>query len=395
MTKKIRLKPSRDTSLLRRHPWIFSGAINKVEGSPEPGETVAVFSHNGEQLGQGAYSPYSQISVRIWNFVTDEPIDADFFRRRLQCAIESRTAILNCSSRTACRLVNGEADGLPGLIIDRYQDNLVLQSLFTGIEYWKTVIVEQLAMLFPCHGIYERSDTTSRAKEKLESTTGLLHGKAPDDRIKIRENNANYWVDIYTGHKTGFYLDQYDNREITAAYCKDKTVLNCFSYSGGFSIAALLAGATHVSNIDSSKVALELAQQNAELNNINPQQIKNINGNAFEVLRECYHEGQRYDVIVLDPPKFAETKSQLKRAARAYKDINLQGFKLLKPGGILVTFSCSGAIEPNLFQKIVADAALDANRDACIIKRLTQAEDHSVALTTPEGLYLKGLICKT
>lgn len=394
MIKKIRLKAARESSLLRRHPWVFSGAINAIEGAPQPGETISLYSHKGEKLALGAYSPHSQISVRIWSFDIHETIDADFFSRRLQQAIQARSHILHQTDRTACRLVNGEADGLPGLIIDRYQDYLVLQSLFTGIEYWKPVIVEQLASLFPCRGIYERSDTSSRAKEKLNPATGLLYGAPPDDRVKIREHNADYWVDIYHGHKTGFYLDQHDNRTLAASYCANKTVLNCFSYSGSFGIHALLAGATHVYNVDSSKTALDLAQENAILNRIAPARMTNIIGNVFEILREYQQTDQRFDIIILDPPKFAETKSQLNRAARAYKDINLQGFKLLKPGGLLITFSCSGAIEAGLFQKIVADAALDAKREARIIKYLTQAEDHPVALTTPEGSYLKGLICK-
>lgn len=390
----IILKPGREKSLLRKHPWIFSGAIASVSGKPQPGETIEIKTAKDELSGHGAWSPHSQIRVRMWSFEPWEKIDAQFFRIRLERAIEARKCLHIDENTNAYRVVNAESDGLPGIIIDRYGEFLVCQFLTTGADYWKYDVVEQLAQLLPAKGIYERSDVDVRQKEGLEPVTGLLAGEAPPDIIEIRENDCRFDVDIKRGHKTGFYLDQRENRIAVTEFARDAEVLNCFSYSGGFGIFALTSGARKITNIESSAALLELAHRNAELNQLDTNRMDNVTGNVFKVLREYREAGRQFDLIVLDPPKFAESKDQLKKASRGYKDINLLAFRLLKPGGILFTFSCSGLMEGSLFQKIVADAALDSGRNAQMIRRLGQAADHPTALNFPEGSYLKGMVCR-
>lgn len=388
----IRLSKGRDSSLLRRHPWIFSGAIASVAGQPEAGATVTIEDHQGKVLGQAAWSPESQIRARMWSFDPDAVIDAGFIRERLRRAIARRAGLLS-ATRTACRLVYAEADGFPGLIVDRYGDYLSCQFLSTGAEFWRDTIIAALAEFSPCLGIYERSDVTVRKHEGLAQRQGLIHGQQPPDLVQIQEQDRLFMVSIGQGHKTGYYLDQYDNRSLVQRLSAGKRVLNCFSYTGGFGIAALRGGASHITNVDSSGPALELAGENLALNGFNPDQADLVQANVFEYLRELKNSNTRYDLIVLDPPKFAETRHQFKKAARAYKDIALQAAQLLHAGGTLVSFSCSGAIDPALFQKITADALLDAGRDGRITHYLHQAEDHPVALPFPEALYLKGLVC--
>lgn len=389
----IHLKPSRESSLLRRHPWIFSGAIQKEEGNPQLGDTIEVFSAKKQWLGRAAYSPHSQIRARIWTFDENEQVDAGFFQRRLQRAINYRDNLF--SKSTSCRLVYGESDGLPGLIVDRYANFLLVQFLAAGTEKWKKEIVDALNAILPNDGIYERSDAGVREKEGLQLQTGLLSGAEPPQFIEIEENGMQLLADVKTGHKTGFYFDQRDNRALLATYAKDKTILNCFAYTGGFAVSALRAGAQHVTNIDSSADALNLAEKNVTLNKLDASKMENVTGDVFSVLRKYRAESRRFDVIVLDPPKFAESMKHLEKAARAYKDINILGFQLLNPGGVLFTFSCSGLMEDTLFQKIVADAALDAGREADIACRMFQAADHPVSLNFPEAAYLKGLVCRT
>jgi 23S rRNA (cytosine1962-C5)-methyltransferase len=386
------LKPSRQDSLLRKHPWIFSGAIGRLNGEPESGATVKICDADKKPLALAAYSPASQIRCRVWSFNTDIAIDAQFFRGRLQQAIALRQqGGFLANSAGACRLVYSENDGLPGVIVDSYGTLLVCQFLSAGAEYWKDTLVAQLQELFPGFSIFERSDAAVRDKEQLPSRSGLLIGKEPPSTVEIIENGLRYGVDIRGGHKTGFYLDQRDNRRKIRELAKGCEVLNCFSYTGGFAVAALAGGATRAVNIDSSRDALELAQQNAQSNGIDSARLENIEANVFEQLREFKRAQRKFDLIVLDPPKLIDSKAAQMRGARAYKDVNLQAFSLLKPGGLLMTFSCSGLLSPQLFQKIVADAALDAGRQACIVERLTQSADHPVALSFPEGEYLKGL----
>lgn len=390
----IILKPGREKSLLRKHPWVFSGAIASVSGKAQAGETVEVITEKKELLGHGAWSPESQIRVRMWTFEAQEKIDTEFFHLRLERAIDARKRLRLDEYATAYRIVNAESDGLPGIVIDCYGEYLVCQFLSAGAEYWKQIIVEQLVQLLPVKGIYERSDVDVRQKEGLQPASGVLTGEAPPDSIEIKEGDCRFYVDIKHGHKTGFYLDQRENRAAVVEFAQGAEVLNCFSYTGGFGIWALKGGANKVTNIDTSAALLELARRNTELNHLDTTRVENVAADAFQILRQYRDANRQFDLIILDPPKFAESKDQLKRASRGYKDINLLACKLLKPGGILFTFSCSGLMEGNLFQKIVADAALDAGRNAQMIRWLTQAADHPTALNFPEGSYLKGMICR-
>ncbi|KVW61042.1 23S rRNA methyltransferase [Burkholderia ubonensis] len=395
----VTLKLSKDKSLLRRHPWIYANAIDRVDGKPAPGATVIVRAHDGRFLARGAYSPHSQIRVRVWSFDENEPIDHAFFKRRVQRAVAHRNTMV--SGTGAVRLVFGEADGLPGLIVDHYVEDsgaasprgqLVCQFMAAGVEAWKDAIVAALVGATGCPNVYERSDVSIREKEGLEQTTGVLAGDPPPATLITNENGVRYHVDVPNGHKTGFYVDQRDNRALVTQYANGRDVLNCFCYTGGFSLAALKGGAARVVSIDSSGDALALAQQNVVANGFDPARASWLDADAFKTLRRLVDEGERFDLIVLDPPKFAPTRDSVDRAARAYKDINLSGFKLLRPGGLLFTYSCSGAIDMDLFQKIVAGAAADAKVDARILKRLGAGVDHPLLSAFPEGEYLKGLL---
>lgn len=395
MKDSVILKNSREKSLLRHHPWVFSGALAKIIGNPQAGETVDILSSKGKWLARGAYSPCSQIRIRVWSFNPDEEITAEFFYSRLKLAFDSRRFLIKNHNLNAYRLVNAESDRIPGLIVDRYGDFLVCQFLSAGSEHWKQEILSALKSLMPrALGIYERSDADVREKEGLKTCTGLLFGKEAPELVEIRENELYFLVDIRKGHKTGFYLDQRDNRAEFAAYAENAEVLNCFSYTGGFGIYALKYGATRLTNVDSSAEALTLCQHNIDINGLDGSRSENAEGDVFQILRRYRDSRQNFDAIVLDPPKFVESAGQLERAARGYKDINLLAFKLLRPGGVLFTFSCSGLMSPELFQKIVADAALDAECEAQIIRRLGQASDHPLSLNFPEGHYLKGLVCR-
>jgi 23S rRNA (cytosine1962-C5)-methyltransferase len=391
----IILKPKREKSLLNRHPWVFSGAIARLDGQSQPGETVDVLAADGRWLARGAYSPHSQIRVRVWSFIQAEVIDQRFFETRLQQALDLRRQVISSTDTNAYRLVAGESDGLPGLIVDRYDNWVVCQFLSTGTEHWKATIVECLSGLIPdLSGIYERSDVDVRKKEGLVPTTGRLSGAEPPDQVDIHENGCRYRVDVKGGHKTGFYLDQRDNRACVAAYARGADMLNCFAYTGGFAVAALKAGAAHVVNIDASAPALELARTHVALNELDSARADHVTGDVFSLLRRYLTDGRTFDVVVLDPPKFAKGKGDLMRASRGYKDISRLAFELLRPGGTLFTFSCSGLMGRDLFQKIVADAALDAGRHAVILQWLNQSPDHPTALNFPEGSYLKGLVCR-
>jgi 23S rRNA (cytosine1962-C5)-methyltransferase len=383
------LKSGREKSLLRRHPWIFSGAVERVDEAPASGATLDVLSFNGDFLARGFYSPISQIRARAWTF-NDEAIDKDFFRKRIHAAIASRSTLHSSNDTNAVRLIYAESDGIPGLIVDRYGDVLVLQSLTTGIEFWKETIADILLEETGLKNIYERSDADVRELEGLESHVGILRGK-PVSQLRITEYGLHFNVNISEGHKTGFYLDQRANRQRVRAMAKDKDVLDCFCYSGGFTVNALAGGAKSVVSVDSSADALQLGRENVSLNGL--PQPEWIEADIFQRLRKFRDERRSFDMIILDPPKFAPTASQADKAARGYKDINLLAFKLLRPGGMLFTFSCSGGITADLFQKIVAGAALDANVDAQIVEKLSQAADHPISLNFPEGEYLKGLVC--
>ena len=403
MTAALILKPGREASLLRRHPWVFSGAVGQVFGQPAPGETVTVRDAAGGFLAQGAYSPASQIVARAWTFDEDEAVDAAFFRRRLEAAIRCRSGVATLaptspvqhssfSIHRSLRLVHAESDGLPGLIVDKYADTLVLQSLTAGSEVWKPDIAAALMDLLAPTGIFERSDAPARAKEGLPPAVGPLAG-TPPERVEIEENGLVIAVDLRGGHKTGGYLDQRENRQRVAEAAAGREVLDAFCYTGGFALAALQGGARSALALDSAGDALAVLRENAARNGFGPERLQTLEADAFRQLRQFRDSRQSFDLIVLDPPKFAQSAAQVDRAARAYKDINLLAFKLLRPGGLLFTFSCSGAVSPDLFQKIVAGAALDAGVDAQILRRLSQPPDHPVALAFPEGEYLKGLVC--
>ncbi len=378
--------------MLRRHPWIFSGAVAEVIGQPESGDTVGIQAADRTPLAVGAYSPQSQIVVRVWDFEGATLITPDFFRGRLERALSMRKIL--SAPGAAGRLVNAESDGFPGLVVDRYDDFLVCQFLSAGAERWKSEVAALLQELAPCQGIYERSDVDVREKEGLPLVTGVLAGSAPGDLLEIEEGGCRFWVDVKRGHKTGFYLDQRENRTVVGELARGREVLNCFAYTGSFGVYALRGGASRVTNVETSAPSLELAHRNLELNGLDPALAENVEGDVFQVLRRYRDARRQFDLIVLDPPKFAESHSQIERATRGYKDINLLAFKLLRPGGLLATFSCSGLVTPDLFQKVVAGAALDAGTDAQILRRLSQSPDHPVALNFPEGEYLKGLICR-
>ena len=393
MTSVI-LKPGREESLRRRHPWVFSGAVESVRGEPEPGGTVDILASDGAWLARGAFSPRSQITVRVWSFAVEEEVEAGFFGRRLEQALKARKPLLERADLTACRLVSAESDGLPGLIVDRYADFLVCQFLSWGAERWRGEIVSRLRERLGLEDVYERSDEQVREKEGLQPRAGVLSGRMPPERLEIREGPAHFRVDIRGGHKTGFYLDQRENRELFRGFAAGAEVLNGFAYTGGFGVWALLGGAGSLTQVESSAQALELGRENLALNGFGDRGVEDLCGDVFQVLRRFRDAGRRFDLIVLDPPKFARSAGQVERAARGYKDINLLAFKLLGPEGVLFTFSCSAHVQPALFQKIVADAALDAGREAQIIRDLGQAADHPVALHFPESRYLKGLVCR-
>ena len=383
------LKPGREKSLLRRHPWIFNGAIAQVRGEPQAGDTVAVKSAEGAFLAWAAYSPKSQIAARVWSFREKEAVDAALLGRRLDAALAYRR-VLDIDS-DGQRLVYGEADGLPGIVVDRYADVLVLQLSSAGAERWREVIVELLAERFPAAALYERSDAEVRHLEGLETRTGLIRGVLPE-MLEIREHGLRFRVDVARGHKTGFYLDQRDNRRLAAAHARDRDVLNCFAYTGGFTVHALAAGARSVLSIDSAAEALEQARAHVTLNALDPARCAWRTADVFRELRRLRDQGRRFGLVILDPPKFAPTHQMAEKAARGYKDINLTAMKLLEPGGLLATFSCSGGVSADLFQKIVAAAAWDAGAEFRLLARMGQAEDHPVSLDYPEGEYLKGLL---
>ena len=386
------LKAGREKSLLRRHPWIFSGAIQHVDNEPLLGGTVDLLSSNKQFLARASYSPTSQIRARVWTF-EDEPVDKEFFRKRIRKAIDTRYSLSDSRDTDSFRLIYAESDGVPGLIVDRYSDVLVLQSLTAGSEFWKETLADLLLEETGFSTIYERSDADVRELEGLEPKVGLLRGVLPNSRITIHESGLKFNVNLESGHKTGFYLDQRPNRLRVRELAKDKDVLDGFCYTGGFTVNALAGGAKSVLSIDSSADALALAKENVELNGFPIEKTNLLEGDVFQLLRKFRDENRSLDMIILDPPKFAPTAAQAARAARGYKDINLLAFKLLRAGGMLVTFSCSGGVDAGLFQKIVAGAALDASVEVQIIEHLAQGPDHPVSLHFPEGAYLKGLIC--
>ena len=389
--KSLHLKAGRDKSLKRRHPWIFSGAVEKVDGEPANGETVLVKSA-GQPIAVAAWSPQSQIQARVWSFECSVFVDEKFFRGKINQAVALRASLPAFQHSNALRLVHGESDGLPGLIVDRYADVLVVQFLSAGAEHWRETILDCLTEVTGCEAVFERSDAEVRKLEGLEPRVGFARGNQEAKRCPIVEHGLHFRVDVEAGQKTGFFLDQRENRQRIRALAAGREVLDAFCYTGGFSIAALAGGAKHVAAIESSSPALEVAKENLRMNSFGEERVQFVQADVFAYQRQLRDRGQSFGLVILDPPKFAPTAAQAKNAARAYKDINLMAFKLLAPGGLLATFSCSGGVSAELFQSIVAGAAADAGVDAKIIERFGAAADHPVALSFPEGDYLKGLL---
>ncbi len=416
-TATLTLKQGRSKPVHNRHPWVFSGAIDRVKGQPAPGDLVTIVDQKGTPLATAYYNAKSQIQARILSWNPTEAIDEAFWRERLARAIAGRDLVTNDELRmtneegtpplpsssaplppatTACRLVNAEADGLPGLVVDRYGDYLVMQCLTLGIDRRKEMLVSLLAELLHPAGILERSDVDVRGKEGLKPVVQTLYGETPPAELTIRENGFEFLVDLHHGHKTGFYLDQRDNRAAVGrpALMTGRDVLNVFAYTGAFGVYAAAAGARQIIQIDSSAPALETAERNMQLNGLNKESDEYIAGDAFEVLRYFREEGRQFDAVILDPPKFAHSQGQLERATRGYKDLNWLALRLLRPNGVLATFSCSGLVSADLFQKVVFGAAVDAGRDVQILRHLGQSADHPVLLSFPESAYLKGLLCR-
>ncbi|MET0335017.1 MAG: class I SAM-dependent methyltransferase [Rhizobacter sp.] len=388
--KAITLREGKERSLLKRHPWVFESSIHSGKG--DPGETVRVNARDGSFLAWAAFSPQSQIRVRAWSFDEAERIDAAFFERRIEKALAIRKRLPIASD--AMRLIHGEADGLPGLIVDRYGDTLCAQFLSAGAERWKKTIAELLISSTGLTRLYERSDASTRGLEGLPEVTGWLRGEGATE-LTIREHDWQLTLDVAEGHKTGYYLDQRDSRKLfadTVRHFGFQRVLNCYSYTGGFSVAALAGGAAQVTSVDSSAPALARAAAHVTLNGFDASRHTTLDADVNQTLRDALKRGEHYDAIVLDPPKFAPTVAHAERAARAYKDINRLAFQLLEPGGALFTYSCSGGISPDLFHKIVAGAGLDANVDGLVYARTGAASDHPMTVTFPEGDYLKGLV---
>ncbi|MGA9650193.1 MULTISPECIES: class I SAM-dependent rRNA methyltransferase [Pedobacter] len=390
---EIVLKKGKEKAALQRHPWVFSGALEKVKGKPEDGDVVKLFAFDNEFLAYGYYNSNSRVAVRLLEWDEQQTIDKEWYQNRLHQAIASRQFILSDKTNT-CRLVFSEADFLPGLIVDKYADFLSLQILSSGIEKVKNDIVEILKAELQPKGIFDKSDATARGHEGLAVENGLLWGENPPEFLEVKENGIAYNINIAEGQKSGFYCDQRDNRSILASYTKDKKVLDCFSYSGGFSLNSLANGARSITSVDSSALALETLKQNVGLNKFDSDKITAIQSDVNKQLRAFKETGELFDIVVLDPPKYAPSRSALDRAARAYKDLNRLGMLLLEKGGLLATFSCSGAVDIETFKQIIAWAALDAGKEVQIIKQFCQPEDHPVRISFPEGEYLKGLLLR-
>jgi 23S rRNA (cytosine1962-C5)-methyltransferase len=369
----IYLKPGREKSVLQRHPWIFSGAIDRVEGSPAIGSSVEVKASNREMLGWAAYSPSSNIRARMWTWDPAESVDSSLISRRLEQSIALRRALIAPNETNAVRLVHGESDGLPGVVVDQYGEMVVMQCLSAGAEYWQQALVDGLVDLLQPACIVERSDVDVRSLEGLEQRVGILYGQPPAERLTIMENGLKFCVDVMGGQKTGFYIDQRRNRQRVRELVNGRSVLNCFSYTGAFSVYALAGGASEVLSIDSSADALRWGAENVALNGFPAESARWEEADVFQALRTMRDRSMNFDAIILDPPKFAPTAAQAERAARGYKDINLLALKLLRPGGLLFTFSCSGGVSPDLFQKIVSGAAMDAGSPLVSSSALSKA----------------------
>lgn len=391
---RISIKKGKEKAIRQQHPWIFSGAIEKISGKPQNGEVVEVADFQDNFLAYGFYNAQSRVAVRVLSWDSNQKIDADWWRMRIRQAVNARRDLLESTDTNACRLIFSEADFLPGLIVDRYADFLSVQILSSGMEQFKSSWLDELQQLLTPKGIFDRSDANARSHEGMEASSGVLWGEAPPDFIEVMENGIRYEVNIAEGQKSGFYCDQRDNRKKVAAHAKGKKVLDCFCYSGGFTLNALAAGAASVTSVDSSTLAIETLQRNLKLNTFKKAKQQSIQSDVNKQLREFKESGEKFDLIVLDPPKYAPSRSALDKAARAYKDLNRLAMLLLNQGGLLATYSCSGAVDIDTFKQILAWAALDAGKEVQFIDQYCQPEDHPVRSSFPEGEYLKGLLCR-
>ncbi len=388
------LKKGKEKAAIQRHPWMFSGAIDKVKGSPVNGEVVMVRAADKEFLAYGYYNAQSRVAVRLLEWDESKTINKEWYHLKLKNAIAARKHVLQDQQTNTCRLVFSEADFLPGLIVDQYADFLSLQVLSSGMDNIKQDIIDILIEELNPKGIFDKSDANARTHENLEVAQGLLWGEMPPEFIEVKENGIRYHINIAEGQKSGFYCDQRDNRRLLADYAAGKNVLDCFSYSGGFSLNSLNQGASHVTSVDSSALALETLKHNLTLNGYDAAQQTSIQSDVNKQLRIFKEDGKKFDIIVLDPPKYAPSRSALDRAARAYKDLNRLAMHLLESGGLLATFSCSGAVDIDTFKQIIAWAALDAGKEVQILKQFSQPEDHPVRISFSEGEYLKGLLLR-
>lgn len=391
---EIKLKKGKEKAVWQHHPWIFSGALEKVKGQPENGDVVRVLDSQGDFLAYGYFNDQSRVAIRLLEWDERVPIDEAWYQQKITTAIRLRKDLLSEENTTACRLIFSEADFLPGLIVDKYADFLSVQVLSAGVEKVKPVIIAALCEALKPKGIFDRSDAGAREHEGISTENGLLWGEAPPAFIEVKENGIAYHINIAEGQKSGFYCDQRDNRKLLAGYTAGKSVLDCFCYSGGFSLNALQHGAKAVTSVDSSALAISTLKQNLSLNHFADRDHTAIQSDVNKQLRTFKDAGQKFDVVILDPPKYAPSRSALDRAARAYKDLNRLGLSLLEPGGMLATFSCSGAVDIETFKQILAWAALDAGKELQIIRQFSQPEDHPVRLSFPEGEYLKGLLVR-
>jgi 23S rRNA (cytosine1962-C5)-methyltransferase len=388
------LKKGKEKAVLHRHPWVFSGAIEPVKGKLANGDIVRLTDTKGNFMAYGFYNDQSRVALRLLEWDEAAEVNEDWFRKKVAVAVASRSSLLVEGVTNTCRLIFSESDYLPGLIVDKYAGHLAVQVLTSGMEKMMPVIIDELQNLLKPESIFDKSDASSRGHEGLETTNTALTNSPPPDRVEVRENGIIYNINIAEGQKSGFYCDQRDNRKIVASYAKDKNVLDCFSYTGGFTLNCLQNGVASVTAVDSSALAIETLKENIGLNKFDTGKVNSITSDVNKQLRNFRDEGETFDMVVLDPPKYAPSRSALDKASRAYKDLNRLGMLLLNPGGLLATFSCSGAMGMETFKQVLAWAALDAGKQVQFIHQFCQPEDHPVRASFPEGEYLKGLLCR-
>jgi 23S rRNA (cytosine1962-C5)-methyltransferase len=391
---EVILKKGKEKAVLHRHPWVFSGAIEKVKGKPENGDIVKLVDAKGAFMAYGFYNDQSRVALRLLEWDETVEINEQWFRDKVAVAVESRNSLLIDGVTNTCRLIFSESDYLPGLIVDKYADHLAVQVLTSGIEKMMPFIIDELQHLLKPESIFDKSDASSRNHEGLQTQNIVLAGNHPPDRVAVIENGIIYNINIAEGQKSGFYCDQRDNRKIVASYAKGKKVLDCFCYTGGFSLNSLQNGAAAVTAVDSSVLAIDTLKENVLLNKFDPAKVTTISSDVNKQLRKFRDDGELFDIVILDPPKYAPSRSALDKASRAYKDLNRLGMLLLNKGGLLATYSCSGAMDLETFKQVLAWAALDAGRQVQFIHQFCQPEDHPVRSSFPEGEYLKGLLCR-